>query len=105
MWCCTDRLSLPRPTSRKRSCDVRLYRDKSRNLAGGMVVRGARGLASRLLCLAALIAEYPGEGQRSAADEGAIQLPGQRPGPMEPGVSGTISWQTGSPAADIGSSG
>ena len=44
-----------------------------------MVVRGARGLARRLLCLADPVTEWPGKGQRTAADEGASELPGQRP--------------------------
>ena len=74
-----DILKKPRPTSRKRRCDVRLYRDTPRNLADGMVVRGARGLTGRRLCLADPIAECPGESQRPAADEDASQLPGQRP--------------------------
>ena len=34
-----------------------------------MVVRDARSLTGRRLCLADLIAECPGEGQRAAADE------------------------------------
>ena len=39
-----------------------------------MVVRGARDLARRLLCLADSVAECPGERQRTAADQGAGQL-------------------------------
>ena len=65
--------------SRRRHCEIRLHRDPPRNLADGMVMRGARGLAGRLLCLADPIAECPGEGQRTAAEQGTIQLPGQRP--------------------------
>lgn len=53
---------------------MRVHREAPGELADGVVMRGARGLAGRLLCLANLIAECPGEGQRSAADEGASQL-------------------------------
>jgi len=36
--CCSHRLNLPRPTSRRRRCEVRLHREAPGNLAGGMVV-------------------------------------------------------------------
>jgi hypothetical protein len=45
----------------------------------GMVVRGARGLARRILCLAHSIAECPSEGPRTTAGQGASRLPRQRP--------------------------
>lgn len=47
-----DILKKPRPTSRRNRCEVRVHREAPGDLAGGMVVRGARGLAGRLLCLA-----------------------------------------------------
>lgn len=47
-----DILKKPRPTSRRSRYEVRLRREAPRGLAGGMVVRGARGLAKRLPCLA-----------------------------------------------------
>ncbi len=71
-----DILNKPRPPSRRRCCEGCLYRDALRSLAGGMVVRGAQGLARRLLCLADPVAECPVEGQRTATEQGAIQLPG-----------------------------
>lgn len=42
-----------------------------------MVVRGSRGHARRLLCLEDSVTECLGEGQRTAVNEGANQLPGQ----------------------------
>ena len=58
-----DILKKPRPTSRRRCYEVRLHRDTPRDMAGGMVMRGARCLACRVLCLANSIAECPSEGQ------------------------------------------
>lgn len=52
-----DILKKPRPTSRRRASDVRLHREAPGNLAGGMVVRGARCLAGWLLCLAGTAAQ------------------------------------------------
>ena len=40
------------PTLRRKRRKVRLYREAPGDLAGGMVVRGARCLAGRVLCLA-----------------------------------------------------
>ena len=48
------------------------------DMAGGMVMRGARCLARRVLCLANSIAECPREGQRTTTGQGASQLPRQR---------------------------
>jgi len=76
--CCIDRLNLPRPTSRRRRCEVRLCRDAPGNLAGGMDGWGARCLTRRPLYLADPAAECPGEGQRTAAGQGAGQLPHQQ---------------------------
>jgi transposase-like protein len=47
-----DILKKPRPTLRRRICEVLLHRKAPRDLAGGMDVRGARGLAWWVLCLA-----------------------------------------------------
>jgi len=47
-----DILKKPRPTSRRRAHDVIIHREASRDLTGGMDVRGARCLARWLLCLA-----------------------------------------------------
>ena len=47
-----DILKKPRPTSRRRVCEVLLHREAPSNMAGGMDMRGARGLAWWLLCLA-----------------------------------------------------
>jgi transposase len=44
-----DILKKPRSTSRRRACEVRFHREAPGNLAGRMVVRGARGLAWWLL--------------------------------------------------------
>ena len=69
-----------------------------------MVVRGARGLARRLLVLADPVAECPGEGQRPAPEEGTIQLPAS-----DRTYEARHVWhdlqRTESPAADIGSNG
>lgn len=54
------------------------YHDTPRNLDDGLVVRGARGLAGRLLRLADQIAEYPGEGQRSVTDTGTSRFSRER---------------------------
>ena len=47
-----DILKKPRPTSRRNRREVRFYREAPGNLAGGVVVRGARCLARWILCLA-----------------------------------------------------
>ena len=47
-----DILKKPRPTSRRNRREVRLHREAPGDLAGGMVVRGARCLAGWVLCLA-----------------------------------------------------
>ncbi len=73
-----DILNKPRPPSRRRRCDVRLHCEASGDLAGGMVVLGARCLARRLLCLADPAAECPGAGGRAVADQRTGQLPHQR---------------------------
>jgi transposase len=47
-----DILKKPRPTSRRSRREVRLHCEAPGDLAGGMVVRGARCLAGWVLCLA-----------------------------------------------------
>jgi len=47
-----DILKKPRPTSRRNRREVRLHREAPGDLAGGMVVRGARCLAGWFPCLA-----------------------------------------------------
>ena len=47
-----DILKKPRPTSRRNRHEVRFYCEAPGDLAGGMVVRGARCLAGWFLCLA-----------------------------------------------------
>src|SRR5262249_37615288 len=47
-----DILKKPRPTSRRNRHEVLLHREAPGDLAGGVVVRGARCLAGRLLCVA-----------------------------------------------------
>ena len=47
-----DILKKPRPTSRRNRREVRFYCEAPGDLAGGMVVRGARCLAGWGLCLA-----------------------------------------------------
>ena len=47
-----DILKKPRPTSRRNRREVRIHCEAPGDLAGGMVVRGARCLAGWLLCLA-----------------------------------------------------
>jgi transposase-like protein len=46
-----DILKKPRPTSRRNRHETRLHREAPGDLAGGMVVRGARCLAGWILCL------------------------------------------------------
>ena len=50
--CCVDRLNPLRPTSRRNRREVRFHSEAPGDLAGGMVVRGARCLAGWLLCVA-----------------------------------------------------
>jgi len=52
-----DILKKPRPTSQRSRYEVRLCREAPRGMAGVMVVRGARGLAKWLPCLADASAE------------------------------------------------
>ena len=47
-----DILKKPRPTSRRNRREVRFHCEAPGDLAGGLVVRGARCLAGWLLCLA-----------------------------------------------------
>ena len=47
-----DILKKPRPTSRRNRREVRIHCEAPGDLAGGMVVRGARCLAGWVLCLA-----------------------------------------------------
>ena len=47
-----DILKNPRPTSRRNRREIRFRCEAPRDLAGGLVVRGARCLAGWLLCLA-----------------------------------------------------
>ena len=47
-----DILKKPRPTSRRNRREVRFHCEAPGDLAGGMVVRGARCLAGWVLCLA-----------------------------------------------------
>jgi transposase-like protein len=47
-----DILKKPRPTSRRNRREVRFHCEAPGDLAGGLVVRGARCLARRVLCLA-----------------------------------------------------
>ena len=47
-----DILKKVRPTSRRNRCEVWIHCEAPGDLAGGMVVRGARCLAGWLLCLA-----------------------------------------------------
>ena len=47
-----DILKKPRPTSRRNRREVRVHCEVPGDLAGGLVVRGARCLAGWLLCLA-----------------------------------------------------
>src|SRR5436309_2442113 len=74
-----DILKKPRPTSRRSRREVRLHREAPGDLAGGMVVRGARCLAGRLLCLADEAAECAKAERRRAVGEGAGKLSCERP--------------------------
>ena len=47
-----DILKNPRPTSRRNHCEVLLHCEAPGDLAGGVVMRGARCLAGWVLCLA-----------------------------------------------------
>ena len=47
-----DILKKARPTSRRNQREVRIHREAPGDLAGGLVVRGARCLAGWVLCLA-----------------------------------------------------
>ena len=69
----------PRPTSRRYRREVLLHREAPGNLAGGVVVRGARCLAGWVLCLADTAVQSAKPEQRRAGREGSCQLPRQRP--------------------------
>lgn len=53
----------PQPTSRRNRCEVRFHCEAPGDLAGGLVVRGARCLAGWFLCLADTAAQ-PAQPQR-----------------------------------------
>src|ERR1700704_4928654 len=59
--------------------EVRLHREAPGDLAGGMVVRGARCLAGWVLCLADTTAQSAQPERRRAWRKGSCQLPGERP--------------------------
>src|SRR2546421_4024967 len=73
-----DILKKPRPTSRRSRREVRLHREAPGNLAGGMVVRGARRLGGWVLRLADTIAQSTQPERWGIGREGSRQLPGQR---------------------------
>src|SRR5580704_14412854 len=73
-----DILKKPRPTSRRNRREVRFHREAPGDLAGGLVVRGARCLARWLLCVADATAQPPQPGQRRAGRESSSQLPCER---------------------------
>ena len=56
-----DILKKPRPTSRRNRRDVRLHREAPGDLAGGVVVRGARCLAGWVPCLADTATQHAGQ--------------------------------------------
>src|ERR1700674_4412459 len=69
---------MPRPTSRRNRREVRFRCEAPGDLAGGMVVRGARCLAGWLLCLADTTAKSTQLQRRRAGREGSLELPRQR---------------------------
>ena len=60
-----------RPTSRRSRREVRLHREAPGELAGGMVVRGARCLAGWVLCLADTTAQSTQPERRRVGREGS----------------------------------
>src|SRR3954453_2373459 len=74
-----DILKKPRPTSRRNRREVRFRCEAPGDLAGGVVVRGARCLAGWLLWLADTAAQSAQPRRRRVGREGSHQLPCQRP--------------------------
>src|ERR1700724_2780454 len=74
-----DILKKPRPTSRRNQREVRIHCEAPGDLAGGLVVRGARCLAGWVLCLADTTAQSAQPERRRAWREGSCQFPGERP--------------------------
>src|SRR5471030_1256153 len=74
-----DILKKPRPTSRRNRREVRFRCEAPGDLAGGMVVRGARCLAGWVLCLPETTAQPAQPERRRAWREGSCQFPGERP--------------------------
>src|SRR5271168_4194849 len=73
-----DILKKPRPTSRRNRREVRLHREAPGDLAGGLVVRGARCLAGWLLCLADTTAQSAQLQRSRARCQGSGELRWQR---------------------------
>src|SRR5882757_9069811 len=73
-----DILKKPRPTSRRNRREVRFHCEAPGDLAGGLVVRGARCLAGWLLCLADTTAQPAQPERRRTRCEGSRQLPCER---------------------------
>jgi hypothetical protein len=69
-----DILKKPGPTSRRTQYEVRRRREASRDLAGGMVVRGGC-LAGRVLCVADAPAQCPLAQQKTIAARVRTFLP------------------------------
>src|ERR1700687_4944869 len=74
-----DILKKPRPTSRRNRREVGFHCEAPGDLAGGVVVRGARCLARWVLCVADTTAQSAQPERRRAWREGSCQLPGERP--------------------------
>src|ERR1700761_2470673 len=74
-----DILKKPRPTSRRTLREGRFYCEAPGDLAGGVVVRGARCLAGWILCLADTTAQSAQPPRRGYRREGSCQLPCERP--------------------------
>jgi hypothetical protein len=73
-----DILKKPRPNSRRSRREVRLHREAPGDLDRGVDVRGARCLASRVLCLAETATQRAQPDRRSALDQGAGELHRER---------------------------
>ena len=84
--------------------EVRFYCEAPGDLAGGMVVRGARCLAGWVLCLADTHRAVGAAGAMKSSARRFAQASSPATGPMAPGGCGTTCWRRVCRADCIGSS-
>jgi len=93
------------PTSRRNRREVRFHCEAPGDLAGGLVVRGARCLARRVLCLADATTQSAQAAAMKSLAQRSAPASLRATGPTAPGGCGKTCWPKGCRAVCIGLSG